>query len=132
MKAFIDTNVVLRYLLNDLPEQAERARALIESERQLWLTDVTIAEIAYVLTKNYSVPRSLAVEKLKGLLGRANVSVFGKEKAIVQIALGLCEQSGRVSFADALLWSSARQDSETIVYTFDDRFPRVDIDVRTP
>ncbi len=37
----LDTNVVLRYLLDDLPNQAERARRLIESEQVIGVTVVT-------------------------------------------------------------------------------------------
>jgi predicted nucleic acid-binding protein len=42
----VDANVFLRYHLQDVPEQATQARQLIDSERPLALTAVTLAEIA--------------------------------------------------------------------------------------
>ncbi len=42
----VDANVFLRYLLQDVPEQATQARRLIDSERPLALTAVTLAEVA--------------------------------------------------------------------------------------
>jgi predicted nucleic acid-binding protein len=46
----VDTNVLLRYLLNDIPDQAERARRLIDSDEPIGITPVALAEIAWVLT----------------------------------------------------------------------------------
>jgi predicted nucleic acid-binding protein len=48
---FLDTNPVVRYLVRDDPDLAARATTLIESDRRLALSAVTVAEIAFVLTK---------------------------------------------------------------------------------
>jgi predicted nucleic-acid-binding protein len=48
---FIDTNIVLRWLLNDHPTLSSRARQLVAkaTPRDLLITDVVLAEIYYVL-----------------------------------------------------------------------------------
>ena len=45
----LDTNVLLRYLLNDEPKQAERARRLMESASQLTVTPTIVLELVWVL-----------------------------------------------------------------------------------
>ena len=49
---FLDTSVVLRYLVNDDRALAERAERIIVSDTDLSLTDGTIAEIAHVLQRS--------------------------------------------------------------------------------
>ena len=51
----VDTNVILRYLLNDIPEQADEAATIIESGA-FTLPEI-IAEVIYVLIKLYNIPR---------------------------------------------------------------------------
>ena len=45
----VDTNVLLRYLLNDDPGQAERARGLFSNKEGVLITDVVIAETVWTL-----------------------------------------------------------------------------------
>lgn len=52
-----DASVVIRYLVNDIPELASRATAILDSDDTLVLTDATLAEIAHVLTRVYDIPR---------------------------------------------------------------------------
>src|SRR5947209_6658109 len=67
---FVDTNVLLRHLLNDHPELSNRARSLIrgiETGREnVWTTDLAIAEIVWVLESRrvYDTPR----ERIRALL----------------------------------------------------------------
>ena len=47
----IDSNVLLRIILNDIPEQREKAVILLLSGRNFYVDDVAIMEAAYVLKK---------------------------------------------------------------------------------
>lgn len=56
----VDTNVVVRYLVGDHPEQSERARALFR-EARVWVSSTVVLETAWVLGKSYSYkPRQIA------------------------------------------------------------------------
>ncbi|MDF2953728.1 MAG: VapC family ribonuclease [Thermodesulfobacterium sp.] len=48
-ECLIDTNVILRFLLNDVAEQAERAKKLFEAVEigveKVYLTDLVLSEI---------------------------------------------------------------------------------------
>jgi predicted nucleic acid-binding protein len=130
MTAFVDANVILRYLLNDVPDMAERAAQILDNSPDLALTDAVLAEVAYVLMRQYGIPRSAIVDDLIALIQKPNIGVWRLDKDTVIRALLLCRPSARVSFTDAMLWASARSAGATIVYSFDERFPSDGIAVR--
>ena len=100
--------MVVRYLMDDPPEMAGQAAKVIDEENNLQLTDVVIAETAYVLTSVYRVSRETVVDILIAFLNKQNVSPFRLDKSVVLEALLLCRPSARVSFADAMIWAAAR------------------------
>jgi predicted nucleic acid-binding protein len=132
VSAFLDTNVVVRYLTGDPPDQADEAAKLIESDDELLLTDVVIAEVVYVLHSRYDTPRVVIIDSLIELLGRETIGVFCLDKALVVQALLLCRPSNRVGIADALVWAVARSSSVNVVYSFDGKFPEDGVEVRRP
>lgn len=121
--AFLDTSYAVRYLVNDPPDMAERAAQVIDSDETLLFSEMAILETAYVLTSVYSVPRDAVVDSLIELIQRANLRLPNLPKAGVLEALRLCRNSGRVSFADALIWAQAVEMGAKRIYTFDRRFP---------
>lgn len=68
----LDTNVVLRFLLGDVPDQTQRATELIE-KNTVYVTDVVVVEIIYVLEKVYELSRSDIHELMGDFLGFSNV-----------------------------------------------------------
>lgn len=52
----VDANVILRYLIGDGGELAERARGIIESDEAYAYPEVLV-EVVYVLSGVYEVPR---------------------------------------------------------------------------
>ena len=132
MSAFLDTNVILRYLVGDNPEQARRAAETIDSNESLLITDVVLAESAYALTSFYQMGRTMVADSLMELVRRQNITPFALHKDAVLQGLLLCRPSARVSYADAMVWAAARSADTPLVYTFDRRFPAQGIDVRAP
>ena len=67
---FLDTNILLRHLLNDHPVLSARCKALIQAIEQgdqtVWTTNLVIAEVVFVLQnkRTYSVAR----EQIRDLL----------------------------------------------------------------
>ena len=57
MTAFVDTNVLVRHLTGDPPDQAARATHLLSEVDQLLLPDLTVTEVVYVLESFYEVHR---------------------------------------------------------------------------
>lgn len=131
MSGFLDTSVVVRYLVRDVPAMAEQAAEIIEREEDLWITGVALAEISYVLRSTYGLPRETVIDALCELLNRQNVSCYDLEKGLAVQALLKCRPTGRTSIADALTWAAARDSGRNVVYSFDQRFPSDGIEVRT-
>ena len=68
----LDTNVVLRFLLNDIPEQTEIATNTIENNK-VYVTDVVVVEIIYVLEKVIELSRHDITKLVTSFLGFSNV-----------------------------------------------------------
>ena len=130
MSAFLDTSVLIRYLVRDDPGRAEQATSLIDSEAALFVSGIVLHETAHVLRSVYQAPRVEVVDALLALLRRRNILTVDMDKDLVRQGLLLCRPSGRVSFADALLWAMARSHGPAVIYSFDRRFPSAGIDLR--
>ena len=115
--------------MNDSPCMADAAARILDHEQGLVITSVAIAETAFPLISTYRMPRDVVVDSLVRLAGKRNISVLGLDKGLIVQALELCRPSGRVSFADALIWAEAVSNGMA-VYTFDRRFPNVDVTIR--
>jgi predicted nucleic-acid-binding protein len=68
----LDTNVVLRFLLGDVADQTQKATELIESNT-VYVTDVIVVEIVYVLEKVYELSRKDICDLLTDFLNFNNV-----------------------------------------------------------
>lgn len=123
--ALLDTSVIIRYLTNDIPDLAARARALIASEIQLGITTLAILEAAYVLGRPpYLHPYSAIIDGFVELTRRENVVGIGIDIEHLTIALLQCQRESPPSFGDALLAATARSAGIHEVYSFDQRFER--------
>lgn len=74
----VDANVVIRMFRGDHPQHSPRATALFKraesGEFTLEITDVTAAEVVWVLTSYYQVSRQDAATALLRLLGNSGVT----------------------------------------------------------
>lgn len=93
----VDTNVVVRYLTGDHPQQSPRARALIDGE-QVFAGVTVIMETEWVLRSAYEYRPADIVRALRAFAGLPTVTI--EDGAIVAAALDLAEQG--MDFADAL------------------------------
>jgi predicted nucleic acid-binding protein len=130
----IDANVILRYLLGDVAEQAEKARRIIDSEQPIGLTAVAVAEVAWVLGGPlYGLARRQVAGHLIDLLARENVLTIGFAKAEAQAALLACTADMQpAGFGDALIAASARSAGIEEIYSFDQRFARAGLSPVSP
>lgn len=128
--AYLDSSFIVRYLTNDPLEMADRAAAVIDSEQILIVSELILAESAYVLASVYQTPRADLVEALMEFVQKANIRMAHLPKPIVLDALRLCQNSKRHSFADALLWAEAFSSEHQRIYTFDARFPASGVEIK--
>jgi predicted nucleic-acid-binding protein len=77
----IDANVVLRYLLADVPTLFTRSEQILENET-VFLPFEVLTELVYVLDKVYAVPRREISASLAELLKYPTVSTYSTEVAV--------------------------------------------------
>ena len=129
--AFVDTNVVVRYLTGAPPEQADRAAEIIDETDRLLVSAVSLAEVYFVLEKVYGVPKDTVIGHLIEFLLKKNITPYAVEKELLIEGLRLCRGSGRVGIPDALIWAEARTAGARTIYSFDERFPDNEVNVQS-
>jgi predicted nucleic acid-binding protein len=123
---FLDTNILLRHLLADEPDQSPRATAYLESiergERRVRTADTVVFEAVYVLQKTYSVPRVEVRDKLLALVDLPGVVLPGKRRLhrVFNLYVDL-----NLSFADAYHAVLMDRLHLTEIITYDRGFDRV-------
>lgn len=93
----IDTNLLLRYLLNDDAGQAKRAQRLLESSSQVTVTPTIVLELVWVLECS-DCSRAEIAAALRHVLGLPNMRL-ANEVALYRVVQWF-EQG--TDFADAL------------------------------
>ena len=114
----VDTNVIVRLLVNDDERQGAQARRLFESE-EIWIGVTVLLEAAWVLESVYELSAKETARTLRGMLGLPNVHV--EDAGAVAAALEAADRG--LEFADAL--HLLRTPEETEFVTFDRRLARV-------
>lgn len=130
-RAFLDTNMVIRYLTGQPREQADRADRIINGVHALLVSDVVLVETAYVLRTQYRVSREAIIDQLIDLVQRENILVYAIDKDLALQGLRMCRPSGRVSVSDAMIWAAVRTAGANAIYTFDERFPGDSVELRS-
>lgn len=122
MRKLLDTNLVIRFLLKDIPNQAEAVRKILASdEEELVLTDVALAEIVWVLTSYYQLPKTDVVDKLLDLL---TLDTIHANKQVLYKALFLYK-SLNIDFIDAYLAAFAEDGGIESIYSYDEDFDKI-------
>ena len=113
----LDTNVVVRLLVDDHPEQTSRARRLIEAGPVLVLPTVLL-ESEWVLRGAYRLAPAVIAESFRKLLGVPGVMAESADA----VAQAIDWYMRGLDFADALHLALAR-DAEALA-TFDAKLAR--------
>jgi len=125
----IDTNVLLRYLLNDDKNQAAKAQKLLYGKEPILITDVVLVETVWTLKgKKYRLRKPELIAVLQALFKEPNIRF--EDGQTVWMALNDYRKTkptgGKdVDFSDALIISkakfvaSAQKVNFDGVYTFD-------------
>ena len=117
---WLDTNIILRYLLNDHPDHSKRALAVIESaergEQVLHIPDYIIGETVYILeSRNYT--REQVCDSLLRFM--AIPGIHTEHLPQVQVALTWYRDKN-VDFGNALLYAEC-SDGGSLVLSFNKR-----------
>jgi predicted nucleic-acid-binding protein len=115
----LDTNVLVRYIMQDDAKQAPLATRLVESlsaEAPGFLPLVAVVELAWVLSSAYDLDRAQLVEAFEGVLRTKELVI---ERAEVVWKALRAFQSANADFADCLIAHSAASAGCEKTMTFD-------------
>ncbi len=93
----IDTNIIVRLLTNDDPDQAARAKSLIEGG-DVFVATTVLLETEWVLRGAYRLAKSEVLVALRAFAGIATVRLEDPVRAEAALTLA----AGGMDFADAL------------------------------
>ncbi|MDH5546191.1 MAG: type II toxin-antitoxin system VapC family toxin [Gammaproteobacteria bacterium] len=136
----IDTNVLLRYLLQDDDKQAKKANALIEGKRKVLITDIVLVETLWTLKgRKYCLDRKSILLVVEQLFKEPNI-VFEDSNAVWQTLQTLTnteltsanKKNREMDFSDVLIVEKAKRvcvrkgDEYYATYSFDQALQQLD------
>jgi len=111
----VDTNVLVRLIVRDDPEQLESAREFIS--KGVWVSHVVLAETSWVLQLVFKFNAEKVAFAVDMLLNHAQVTV--QDADAVLAALENFRKRPAVRFSDNLIVELARKNGHLPVGTFD-------------
>ena len=127
----LDTNILLRFVLDDNAVLSPVARRIVE-RNECWVSLLAAGELGYVLTSVYRSNSAEVISYCRILMDLPTIAVE-HERRFAQALDGV--EAG-IDWFDAMLWASAPAGS--IVFTFDRAFSKRasaigwDVQVRLP
>ncbi len=109
---FIDTNYIIRYLMNDNVEMANIAEEVLTSQN-VYISNEVLAEVVYVLISVYEISKEEVSDMLILLLSSNNIATLDEQ--LVNQALVIFKEKN-LDFVDCLLCANS---SNNTIKTFD-------------
>jgi predicted nucleic-acid-binding protein len=123
----LDTNILVRFLMEDDPIQSAQARRLIErrltEHNQGFVSLATILETTWVLESVYKRSRQQVAEAIRRIL-QVDTFIIQNEQEVYTAMVTL--QTGQGSFEDALIASLGLWAGCTSTLTFDKKASRLE------
>jgi len=119
-KAFLDTNLFVRYLTNDDPKKADRVARLLDEaaggELLLITAEMVLAEVVWVLESAYDLTKQEIAPLVRGILGTPGLEVINGP--LVARAVELYE-SHNVDFIDGYIAAVMEKHGIEELFSFD-------------
>ncbi|MCB4321509.1 type II toxin-antitoxin system VapC family toxin [Alcaligenes sp. 13f] len=99
MEIIADTNVLVRAIVADDPNQAAAAQKALLNASLVAVSPIALCELYWVLSRAYKVPDTDIEAAIRGLISSANVRAD-----TVAVDAGLMFMNNGGDFADGVLW----------------------------
>lgn len=115
----IDTNVVLRCILGDVPAQRKKAAELLGQPGTLhYLSSQAILECIYVMEIAMEIPRAEVVDLMNLFLTRYSASLE-YDREMTKLAFPVYLENPKLSWVDCALAAEAETKHREPLFTFD-------------
>ncbi len=113
----LDTNVLLRLLLNDIAEQHTATKRLLgQAPNQFAVADTAIVELVFALNRYYGFSRSQTAEAVEGLMSLKEINC---NRALFERAIPFYVTHTGLSFEDCCLSVYTQLNDAEPLWTFD-------------
>lgn len=113
----LDTNALLRLLLNDVANQHEAVKKLLsETNSQFAVADTAVIELVFVLERHYEFSRQQVAEAITGLMLLREINC---NRALFEKTLPVYVSYPGLSFEDCCLSTYASLNQAEPLWTFD-------------
>jgi len=123
----LDTNVIIRFLTKDdqvLHRKAERIMQAVTEGRMTVVCDpVILAEVVYVLSSFYKLPRPEILKLLLPIVESSNVRIPNKSRYAFALKM---YAEGKAHYADACACAAAIEDCEGRLFSFDRELSKIE------
>jgi len=125
MTYYVDTNIFIRYLTEDVPQQTDLVEKRFQQAKQgqinLIVTEFTIAEVLYVLQSFYKMDKNQAVVKIQTIISTSWIDIKQKETVLEALLL---YKTLNIDFVDLLNWTITKKHKAKIL-SFDKDFDKL-------
>jgi len=122
----LDTNILVRFLTQDDPEQGAVASKVIGDltvDSPGFICREVLVELVWVLERSYQFERTDIARAVEGLLSASELLIEGSED--VGAVLQLYERKG-YGFSDLMIRQAARRAGAVVLKTFDKKAARLE------
>lgn len=124
-EVILDTNILLRHFLQDIPTQSTEATRLIESiekgEKTGYLSVLVVNEVIWILKRFYKIERKEYLPILLALLQLNNIKTLEAKKETVRNILEKMKKK-EIDFTDVYLFEIA---GDRTIASFDKDFEKL-------
>jgi predicted nucleic-acid-binding protein len=124
---FIDTNIFIRFLTDDISEKAgaceELFKKAIEKHESLFTTDLVVAEIVWVLESYYELPKEEIQDKVEKILNTPNL-ICPRKELILNALIMYSEKN--IDYIDAVNALILKERGIEELYSYDKHFDRIE------
>lgn len=122
----LDTNILVRYLVNDDIDQSAAARSLavaLTAEEPVFVCREVLVELVWVLERSYGFSCDAISTALLDMLATAGL-ILETSDDVARAALRY--RRGDADFSDLMIAAASRRPGAAPLYTFDQRAARLD------
>lgn len=121
MSKVIDANVIVRFLVAESPALVAKIKNYLNSQEKIVFTDVTLAEIIWILTSYYKFEKKDILEKIQFLL---EVENFVINRPVIVKALFYYQQFN-IDYIDAYLAAYTEENGMKELISFDKSLDKI-------
>ena len=112
----IDTNVLVRYLVQDDVTQSKKASDIIEKEESIYINQIVLCETVWVLSRGYLCSKNVIIDVLEKILTIRQFEI--EDKNTVWAAMHVFKNAS-ADFSDCLIGVKNKHACCATTVTFD-------------